>query len=69
MLDKDYQEAQKSYGNARFDSALWGKLVESLRKKDSSIKTSVELMVSGWLAKDHVIARRRKDIRDVKVGK
>ena len=66
-LDSEYQEAQKSLGTSRLDAALWGNLVESLRKKDSSIRTSSELMISGWISKDFVLERRRREIRNVKV--
>lgn len=63
--EKDYIKATEELRQARLDAALWQALTEGLRVKSSAIKTAVDLIVSGWITSDSIVAKRRKDMRQV----
>lgn len=66
-LDERFLRKQEELSTARFDASLWMGLVESLRRKDSAIRTAADLLNSGFLTRDFITSKRRSDIRSVKV--
>lgn len=60
---QDYKDAQIKLGSARLDAALWATVMEALRTKSMQIRVAADLLNSGFLQKDHIIAKRRREIR------
>jgi hypothetical protein len=58
-----YQQKLKEYQEARLDAMIWQNLANSLDKKSFSINTSAQLIISGYITRDSIIERRRKEIR------
>ena len=58
-----YQSKLKEYQEARLDAKIWQNLANSLDKKSFSINTSAQLIISGYITRDSIIERRRKEIR------
>lgn len=67
-LSDDVKAKQNSLGEARLDASLWMALTESLRRKDSGIRVVADLLNSGFLTASSVLDKRRKEIRNAKVG-
>lgn len=63
----EVKEHQDIVAKARLDAKLWSILMESLRKKDSGIRTIADLLNSGFLTTATIMEKRRKEIRQVKV--
>ncbi len=62
-LDKTYRQRQQELSDARVDASLWQNLYEAVKTKNFSLRTTADLIVSGYLTQDHILQRRRKDIR------
>ena len=60
---QEYKDAQARLSTARKDAALWATVIEALRAKSMQIRVAADLLNSGFLQKDYIIARRRKEIR------
>lgn len=64
-LCPEHQKALEEYGNARLDAALWMSMVQGYSTKAYSLSTAAELIKMGYITKDAIIEKRRKDIRNV----
>jgi hypothetical protein len=65
-LSPAVKQKQEALSEARLNASLWQVLVESLRRKDSGIRVAADLINSGYLAKDTIVAKRRQEIRNAK---
>jgi hypothetical protein len=61
-LDSRVQEIQELYGKAKLDAGLWMNLVDSLRSKDSSLRTAAEYIKSGFLTTNYILDKRRDEL-------
>jgi hypothetical protein len=61
-----HAEAQALLGDARLDSALWKSLENAVDRKSYSLQSAVSLITAGYLTMDTILAKRRKDIRNVR---
>ena len=68
-LFPEVKAKQEALGEARLNASLWQIITESLRRKDSGIRVAADLINSGYLAKDSIVAKRRSEIRNAKVEK
>jgi len=60
----DCVNSQLKLSAARRDAALWASVVEALRAKSMQIRVAADLINSGFLTQDHIISRRRKQVRE-----
>ena len=63
-LDQRVVDKQEALSKARLDARLWSTLIEALRRKDSAIRTVVELINAGLISSSSIIAKRRQEIRN-----
>ena len=66
QLDKNYQEKQELLREARYNAALWTTLQSSLQSKSYSLRVVADLIQSGFLTRDYIVEKRRKEIREAK---
>lgn len=59
----EYKEQQELLSKIRLDAALWISLTESLRTKAASLRTSAELIQSGFITRDYILDKRRTELR------
>lgn len=50
---------------ARLDAALWSNLNQAIQAKQYLIRTAAELIVSGYISKDFIVDKRRKELRSI----
>ena len=66
VLTQDpYQRALAEYQQARLDARLWQNLANSLDKKSFALNMVGQLIISGFLTRDNITNKRRKEIRGV----
>lgn len=65
-LDENYKKKEAELSEARLDAALWQSLTEAVRTKSAAIRVAADLLNSGFLTSDHILDKRRKEIRNVK---
>jgi hypothetical protein len=63
-LSDKVKEAMELLSKARLDAALWATVANALMTKSTAIRTTADLISSGFLTNDFVRARRRKEIRE-----
>ena len=61
-IDK-LQEAADLLSAAKLDAGLWQALFEGLQTKNFSIRTAADLITKGFITQDHIISKRREELR------
>lgn len=58
-----FKDQQELLATARLDAGLWINLMEALRTKAAQLRTSADLIQSGYITRDYIQNKRRQDIR------
>ena len=65
----EVRKAAETLETVKLDLALWQTLMDSLRTKNASLKTTAELIISGYLTRDSIHSNRREEIRNAASAK
>lgn len=66
---RKYRAALKRWEDAKLECGCWMALVEALRAKGSSLKTTAELTLGGYLAPNAVYHQRREDMHNARIAR
>lgn len=65
-LSPDYAQAVDRLSDARRDAGLWDAMMSALHTKSANLRNAVDLITSGYMTRDFIVAKYRQQIRDVK---
>lgn len=63
-MDKEVIDAQEKLVTAKYEFSMWMSVVEGLRSKGDSLKTTANLIVSGYVSSGAAYSDRRRELHE-----